>query len=807
MFRNYLLVSLRNIWKQKAYSLINISGLAIGLMSCMLILMYIRFETSYDAYHEKADRIYRIAVNGALGGNEFHMALSCAPLAPALLADFPEVEKAIRIRGNFGFPVFRYKNAVFSEERWSAADSTIFEVFDLPFVLGDPATALNRPLTIILTESTANRYFGNENPIGKLLNMDNRLDWEVTGVIEDFPDNSHFHYDMLSSLVTYPQMTENDMWVNNNFLTYVLLREGASREAFDAKLPELIQKYVGPKVEEMLGISFEQLQKTGANYEFFSQALLDIHLDSHLDNEIEANGNPAAIYIFMIIALFILVIACINYMNLATARYSNRTREVGIRKTLGSTRSQLITQFLTESIMITLAAVALAILLIELSLPTFNSMIGLHLSLNIPLILSAFAAGLAVGFLAGSYPAFYLSHFNPSDVFRADQVKGSGRGWLRNGLVVFQFAVSIFLIIGTLVVNQQLTYMMNEDLGLNPDQILVVEKTDDIGAHIHAFKNALLENPSILQVSNSTSIPGDMKSVFANVMRTYQNDEEVLQLVQNVWTDYSFLDTYEIKLVEGRFFSREFLTDSMAVVINEKAAEIYGFENPLEETFLADFGMDGQLELNILGVMKDFHYASLQDEIRPMAIYLFNNNFRFGKFVSIKLESANLPQTIAFIEKTWKNFAKDQAFEYVIFDDHYAKQYESEILIRKLLTYFTLLALFIACLGLLGLASYSAERRKKEIGIRKVLGASAMEITRQLSLEFTRWVLWANLIAFPLAWYFLNRWLEDFAFRINLNIFVFLFAGVLAMIIALVTVSYQTMQAANSNPVKSIQNE
>ncbi|MBT3251757.1 MAG: FtsX-like permease family protein [Candidatus Marinimicrobia bacterium] len=807
MLKNYLVISLRNMRKQKGYSFINIFGLAIGIMSCLFILMYILYETNFDSHFQNSDRIVRVTVKGALGGNEFQMALSTAPLAKTLLAEYPEVEQATRMRGNFGFPVFRYKNAVFSEEHWSAADSTFFDIFNVNFVRGDASTALNRPDVIILTETTAKRYFGTENPIGKLLNMDNRKDWEVSAVIEDFPPNTHFKYDMLSSLLSYPEMSNNEMWVSNNFYTYARLKKGTNLTEFEDKLAGLVTKFVGPNVEQMMGVSFDQLQEQGANYQYKVQPLRDIHLYSHLDNEHRTNGNPATIYVFMMIAIFILVIACINYMNLATAKYTNRTKEVGIRKTLGSSRKQLISQFLTESILLSIFAVVFAVLLVELLIPGFNSLTGLSLNLSSTLITIAFFAALVVGIFAGSYPAFVLSSYDPTKVFRSGaSVNGKG-SWLRNGLVIFQFTVSIILFIAAMVVSDQLEFMMNKDLGLNPDQVLVIKKTDDIGAHIDSFKEALRQNPNILTVSNSTSIPGDIQSMMGNVMRVSNQEEENMQLVNNFLVDQDFSETYEIEMAEGRFFSNKYATDSLAVVLNESAVRIYNFDDPLSEQFDNSFGPNQDVKFNVIGVMKDFHFESLSKDIGPLVIYSFNQNMRFGKFVSLKLKSENISSTLKFIEKTWKEFALDQAFEYELFDDHFAAQYQAEVMTKKLVTRFTVLAMFIACLGLFGLASYSAERRTKEIGIRKVLGASVRGITARLSLEFTKWIIISNLIAFPLAWFMLRKWLEIFAYRVDLSLLTFLSAGFAALIIAMATVGFQAFKAANSNPIKSLRFE
>lgn len=486
MLQSYLKIALRNIIRQKSYSFINIIGLAIGITCCILILLYVRDELSYDRYHKHAGRIYRVGLHGIIGTNEINATFTAAPMAEVLMLEFPEVEQACRLR-NFGFPVIRYEDKVFSEERFFWADSNIFEIFTIPFIQGDPKTALAKPLSVVITESTAKRYFGEENPMGKTINSDNRRDYMITGVVKDVPHNSHFHFDFLGSLISYEEAANNPLWISNNYQTHILLKKGHSPAALEAKFEDLVRKYVGPQLLQAAGISYDQMVEAGGAYGYFLQPLTDIHLYSHLEGELEPNGDATYVYGFAVIAFAILLIACINFMNLATARSTKRAREVGIRKTLGSNRAQLIRQFLAETVFMTFLSVLIALVMVKLLLPSFNNLAGKQLVLNIfenPWNLAALA-GLVifVGLLAGIYPAFFLASFQPVKVLKSSGlVKTNGRSpLLRSVLVVFQFWISIILIIGTFVVRDQMSYIQNKNLGYSKEQVVVIEKTDDIG--------------------------------------------------------------------------------------------------------------------------------------------------------------------------------------------------------------------------------------------------------------------------------------------------------------------------------------
>jgi len=805
LFSNYFKIATRNLLKYKSFSFINITGLAIGIASCVLILLFVQDELSFDRHNEKADRIYRINVDGRLAENEFHMAVTCSPMAFTLLEDFPEVEAVTRMR-NYGFPIYRYGERAFSEERVYWADSTFFDVFTVKFLEGDHKTALNNPEGLVLTESMRKKYFGNDKAVGKIINSDRRVDYMVTAVIEDFPLTSHFHPDFLAGLARYDDSRDN-RWVSNNFYTYVVLKEGTSPEEFEAKLEGLVKKFVAPQVEQFTGQAFDKLIEQGALYKFKIQPLTSIHLHSNLEYEIEPNSDMAYIYIFSVVAIGILLIACINFMNLSTARSSTRAREVGIRKTLGSNKGKLIAQFLMESILLTTIAVILAAIIIKATLPLFNDISGKILSINyfdnIVVLPAIILFAFFVGLLAGVYPAFFLTSFQPINVLRTD-TKMKGRGaWMRSALVIFQFSVSIILFVGTFVVSGQLQYLQDKKLGFNKDQLIVVEKTDDIGDKIPLFKQKLLDNPNIINVTNHHSIPG--KGFGNSVYQIEGIGGNENHLLWQWFADFDLVDTYEIEMAQGRYFSEEFPTDSNAVVINEKAVRAMGITDPIGKSII-DLGPTPEQTRHypIIGVMKDFHFESLHSEIRPMMILPIRFN---GRYTAVRLSPENMSNTIELMDQTWKELAYDQTFEYVFMDEDFGRLYSAEQRTSDIFTSFSVLAIMIACLGLFGLAAFITERRTKEIGIRKVMGASIFNILLLLSKQFSKWVLIANFIAWPLSYWVMNSWLQDFAYREELGLGVFLISGIIALVIAIVTVSFQVIKAATSNPVESLRYE
>ncbi len=805
MFKNYLKIALRNLIKYKSFSFINITGLAIGIAACVLILLFVSDELSYDKFHEKYDRIYRVHTSGRLANNEFNMAVSCAPMAGTLMREFPEVESATRIR-NYGFPVFRYGDKAFSEEKVFWVDSTFFDVFTAKFLEGSAETALFQPDAIVLTESMRKKYFGDEPAVGKVINSDRRLDLIVTAVIEDFPRNSHFRPDFLENLARYGD-SRNNRWVSNNFHTYAVLKEGTDEAEFERKVGDLVLKYAAPQIEQFTGTSFEKLKEQGAAYAFNVQKLTDIHLHSNLEYELEPNSKASYVYIFSVVAVAILLIACINFMNLSTAKSTTRAREVGIRKTLGSNKGKLISQFLTESILLTMIAVVISIIVIKLMLPVFNNIAAKQLDFNLfdnfvslPAII---LFSVIVGIVSGLYPAFVLTSFQPVNVLSGGGKKWGKGSWLRSGLVVFQFCISVILFVGTFVVYYQLEYIQNKDLGYSKEQLVIVEKTDDIGNRIPAFKNRLSDNHNVISVTNHHTVPG--KAFGNNVYQFEGGGGNENHLFWMWFADYDLAETYGIEMLEGRFFSEEFPSDSQGVVVNEKAVKALGLEDPIGKRII-DRGRrpEDTRFFPIIGVMKDFHFESLHSEVRPIMVMPMRGN---GRYTAVRIAPNDIKSTMQYIEATWKDFAFDQDFEYTFMDDQFARLYAAEQRTSNLFTTFSVLAVSIACLGLLGLAAFVTEQRTKEIGIRKVMGATVPSILFLLVKEFTKWVILANLIAWPLAYFAMNDWLSSFAYRIDIGFGIFVIAGVISLFVSVATVMSQVVRASLSNPADSLRYE
>lgn len=813
MFLNYFKVALRNLFKQKAFSFINIIGLAIGIACCILIMIYVVDEISYDNFHENSEDIVRVGLRARLGDNDFAGAVTPYVMSQTFPEEFSEVLYATTFR-SWGFPVLRHGEHVYSEERFYSTDSNFFNVFTVEFLEGNPENALTEPNSVVITERMRQKYFGDEKPVlGKTLNSDNRRDYKITGVVKEFPHNSHFHFDFLGSIYSYQNPS---MWLNNSYYTYMKLAPGTNKEAFAAKINEIIiPKYIGPELQQFIGASLEDLKKAGSHFNYVLQPITDIHLYSDLEWELEPGGNADYVYIFGIVAVAILLIACINFMNLSTAKSAGRAKEVGIRKTLGSNFGQLLRQFLTESVIMSFFAMLIAVGIVHLMLPLFNQFTGKEFSINYlaqPWIIPGLIlVALIVGLMAGSYPAFFLSSFRPIAVLSGKIKSGSKGSWLRSALVVLQFSVSIILIIGTVIIYSQLDYLQSKNLGFDKEQLVIVHKTDDLGYDgIQKFKTRLEENPNIITASNSQSLPG--LNFSSNAWQNPEKPDETGQLL--LWmmaTDDKFDDALKFEMKEGRYFDNMRATDTTAVVINERAAKVLGFEeSPLGKQIVqVGGGPQGQGQrYEIVGVMKDFHFESLHTEIRPMALinYAAGHNW-FGRYVSVRVTPNNISATIGYIEEQWMELAGKQAFEYTFFDDDFAKIYENEQRTSTLFSSFSVLAIFIACLGLFGLAAYTAEQRTKEIGIRKTLGASVGSIIILLSKEFTKWIIISNLIAWPLAYYVMRNWLDGFYYRTDINYLVFLAAGVIALLIALVTVSSQAVKAALTNPVDSLKYE
>lgn len=803
MIKNYLKVAIRNIIKHKGFSTINIVGLAIGIACSIFIMIFVVHELSYDKFHEKADRIYRIAVRASVGDTKIRQTYSSSATFKKLLEDFPEIEKGVKFL-NLGRTPVKLGETTFYESRFFAVDSTFFDVFTFPLIHGNPETALSDPNSMVVSENTALKYFGSTDVVGKILRADfsygaGSIDFEITGVSKNVSANSHFHYDLLASSSTFPTFINDPGWSSNNFITYVVLKEGTKAEWFNERLKEFTRRHMG-------GERFDAWVAKGNYWEYFLQPITEIHLNSDLNGEFEANGNETYVYIFSAISIIILLIACINFMNLSTAKSSLRAKEVGMRKVVGSGRSQLVFQFLSESIVLSYIALAIGVAIVIILLPSYKNLIGRQLDIhyfnNLVVIPSLLALGLMVGVISGSYPAFFLSSFKPITALKEMIIRSKGGSWLRNILVIFQFTISIFLIIGTLAVNQQLKFFQNKKLGFDKEQVLAIRNPGALGNNITPFKEALRKYSSVIDVSGSNTLPGRS---FSNIGFGAEGVDKSFTLNLCV-CDYDFLKTLKLDLAQGRFFSRDFSTDSHAAVLNEKAVELLGWDDPIGKRI--NNWARNRGDFTVIGVIKDYHYESLHQEIRPQALFLAGGYYtNVESYISVRLNTENISETIGYVENTWKDFAPNKPFEYSFLDEDYDNLYMNEQQTRKLFSIFSFLAIFIACLGLFGLASFIADRRTKEIGIRKVLGASVPGIVQILNKSFVRWVLLANLIAWPVAWFVMNRWLQNFAYRIELGWWMFVLAAVLALVIALITVSFQSVKAALKNPVDSLRYE
>jgi putative ABC transport system permease protein len=805
MIKNYLKIALRNIRKHKGTSLVNIAGLAIGIACSILIILFVTYEKSYDRFHDKADRIYRLAVEALVGDTKIDQTYSSSETFRRLMVDFPEIEKGVKFLGLGSTPVV-LNEKTFYESKFYAVDSTFFDIFSFPLIQGNPETVLTEPNTMVVSRDTALKYFGDTDVVGKTLSADfsyglGRMDFQITGVSENVPDNSHFRYDLLVSSASFPAIINNSGWSSNNFITYLLLKEGTSKTWFDEKLKEFTRRHTGPE-------RYDAALARGDFWDYYLQPITQIHLNSDLNGEFESNGNKTYVFIFSVISVIILLIACINFMNLSTAKSSLRAREVGLRKVVGSSRNRLILQFLSESVLMSFISLALGLVIVQILLPFYRNFIGRELHMpyfdNLLVIPALLALGLAVGIFSGSYPAFFLSSFKPISVLRGNSGSGKGSSVLRNILVIFQFAISIFLIIGTLVVFQQLKFFQNTRLGFDKEQVLVVHNPGALGGQVQPFKEVLSRNSQIINVAGSNTLPGES---FSNIGFGAEGVENNFTLNLCV-CDYDFLDTLRMEMVQGRFFSREFPTDSHAAILNEQAAKLLGWE---EEEALGKKINNWARErgnFKVIGVIKDYHYESLHQEIRPQALFLNGGYYqRVENYISVRLNTENISEMVNFVGNTWNDFAPGKPFEYSFLDRDYDNLYTNERQTRSLFSIFSFLAIFIACLGLFGLAAFVADRKTKEIGIRKILGSSIPRIVNSLNVGFVKWVLIANLIAWPAAWYFMDNWLLNFAYRIELSWWMFVLASVLALFIALLTVSFQTIKAALKNPADALRFE
>ncbi len=803
MFSNYLKTSIRIILQNKVFSLINIVGLALGMACCIMISLYVQHELSYDRFHKKADQIHRVSYRSELGNEASMYAKTPAPLAQALVNDYPEVMAAARIyRGES--QTVEYEDNVFKENRIFYADPSLFTVFSIPFFQGNAATALEKPNSVVITRTTAEKYFGDNNPAGKSIRFEGSEVYRITGVIEDVPANSHFHYDFLASFSTL-ERSRSDDWDNSFLYTYIVLQRSYPANRLESKFPGLLEKYIGPDIEQAFGMTLEEYKaKTGRNFGYFLQPLKKIHLYSDIESEIEANGDIRHVYIFSIIAVFIMIIACINFINLSTARSTTRSMEVGMRKVFGSQRRQLIQQFLGESVLFSAIGVFFGMILVEISLPLFERLSGRQIDIQYfsnPIILAGtIGLCLFVGIVAGYYPAFLLSSFHPMKVLKG-KMQATGKSyWMKNLLVVVQFTISIILIICTLTIYKQLSFMSNKSLGFNKQQVVVIKGAGVLDHQLETFSQEVADIPAVVAVSASSSVPG---KDFSSHTRAFEGaSSEDMRMVSYVHGDYGFLNTFGIGVKEGKYFSKDFPTDRDACLLNEMAVQSFGLSDPIGKKYHERYG-----GLTVIGVVKDFHFSSLHDRIQPLAIYPFSNHSDEMAYFSVKIQPQNIHNTVNLIREKWEQLVKNEPFEYYFLDDSMDDLYRAERKAGTLLFIFSVLTIFIASLGLIGLASFTAKQKTQEIGVRKVLGSSVWEIIVLLTKDFMRWVLLANLVAWPAAYFAMTRWMENFAYRTGISWWIFLFAGGLAITLSWLTVGYLTFRAARADPVVALRYE
>lgn len=806
MLKNYFKIAIRNLRKYKFISFINLFGLTVGLTCCLLIVTYILNELSYDRANPDASRIYRVtrSFNTDDGIENLHLSSIAPPFAPLLQNDFPDIQKTTRLLFT-GTTALRYEEKLFNEKGAFFADENFFDFFPTPVTRGNPKSGLTEPNCIMLSEEIARKYFGNEDPINKMIRVDNQLNLKVTGVFKLFPSNTHFHPEMLISFNTlndstiYGKKQLETNWGNNAFYTYVKFPQNYPAEKIAAQFPAFLDKHMHYP-QEPPGF------KASRGTKLYLQKLTDIHLRSHLDDELEPNGDIKRVYIFTAIALFILLIACINYMNLSTARSALRAREIGVRKVVGAQRKEIITQFLSESVFITVIALVLALLLTWALLPMVNDMLHQTLSiknlLRVPVALSILILPFIVGLLSGLYPALFMSSFNPVLVLKGALKIGKSNISFRQVLVVAQFSISIILIIATMVVFQQLRYMQTASLGYNKEHVITMPY-GSLGSVYESFRNDLLQNPNVKNLGRSSRIPtGRLLDDMGASVLTGDSMRPANVDLKFVSTDYDFIPTYGVTMSAGRNFARDYATDSANYIINETAVQMLGWKTP--QLALGKDMRYGGVQGKIIGVMHDFHFESMHQRIIPL-ILINNKNF-FGN-LSVKITGNNIASTVGHIESTWKKYLPETPFRFTFLDEKFAALYSSEQQQGNVFTVFSCIAIFIACLGLFGLSAFAITQRIKEIGIRKVLGASVSQITAMMSKDFLKLVAVAAIIAFPVAWYAMHNWLQDFAYRVNLSWWVFVLAGIAAALIAFITIGFQAVKAGMSNPVKAIRTE
>lgn len=811
MLSNYIKIAWRNLLKNKFFSLINIFGLAVGLSCFMLIGLYILDELSYDKFYKNADRIYRVNSDIKFGGTEMNMAVSADPFGPTLKKDYAEVEQFTRLYSSSGSRLIKKGNVFIEEKNITYVDSTFFDVFSLAIIDGDPKIALTAPNTMAISRSAAIKYFGNETQaIGKALEIkdDKSENYTITAVYGDIPSNAHFHYDFILSMKNAPYTFGN--FLSHNFHTYIRLAEGVNYKQFEKKFEDVIQTYILPQAAQYMQIkTMDEFRNSGNKLEYSLIPITKIHLHSDRTVELSPNSSIQYIFIFGAVAIFLLLIACINFMNLSTARSASRAKEVGIRKVMGTERQALIGQFIAESALTSYISFGFAVLIVMLLLPYFNDLADKTFTVSSFLQAEYFwfllLLPLIVGIMAGYYPAFFLSSFKPIEVLKGKFNLGRSKSYLRNSLVVFQFAVSLILIISTVVVYRQLSYIQNKNIGFNKDQLLVLKGTHVLDNSTNAFKDEVLQMAGVAGGSIADFLPVENSSRSDN---TFSKDPVMTQengFNMQIWRiDENYIPNLGMEILTGRNFSTQFGSDSSGLIINESAAKLLGYDDPIGKIiYTKDDDPNSAIGLTILGVVKNFNYASLRQNVGPLAMKLGKSRYA----LAFKVKTENVQQLVSNIESRWKSYAPSMPFQYEFMDESFNDMYRAEQRIGKVALSFSFLTVFIAFLGLFGLVTYITEQRVKEIGIRKVLGANLSDIVGLFAKDFLTLVLVAFIVASPVAWYFMHVWLSDFAFRISIEWWVFAISGILTLMITFFTISYKAIRASLIDPVNSLRSE
>ncbi len=801
MIKNYFKTAWRNIRKNKLFSFINVLGLSIGIVTFFVIMLYVQDELSYDRFNKHADRITRVIFQADINGGKINEGIVMAPVAATMKKDFPEVEDATRMVA-LGYPKIIYDDRSFKSDRVAIVDPNFFEIFTLPLIEGNAATALLQKNSLVISQTAGKKYFGEENGIGKILKLDNEV-YTVTGIMKDIPSNAHFHFDIFMSMTGW-QAAASDSWMSGNFYTYLLLMPATDLKQLGSRLPGMVEKYMGPQIQQQMGLSLEQFRTSGNQLGFALQRLTDIHLTSNTTNELEPGGNITYVYIFSGVAAFMLIVACINFINLSTAGASRRAKEVGVRKVAGSGRGQLISQFLCESMLITFFALLTAFVVLQMALPLFNNISGKDLSITWKPASAFIGLGVIVGLIAGCYPAFYLSSFKPILVLKGRIANKQGSLGLRSGLVVFQFFISVALIIGTIIAYQQMKYIQQVDIGYNRQQLLVIPNSWALGGNERSFKEEMLRNSMVESATMSWFKPVGPTNYNNALAYPGGNDNLIVNGV-DYQVDDQYIPVMGMKMAAGRNFSHHFPTDSSAIILNETAVKSLGWtnESAIGKTVVIQNSPRGQhFPYQVVGVVRNFNFKSLHEMISP----LYMTYFPQGGLI-FKVNTGDVQGLLAAMKKVWDDYRTEEPFTYSFMDDLFSNVYASEQRTARVLNVFSVLIIFVACLGLFGLATYTAEQRTKEIGIRKVLGARAAQVIRLLSGDFLKLVLIASCIAFPVAWWGMSKWLQNFAYRIEIHWWVFVVAAALALLIALLTISFQAIKAAMANPVKALRTE